>query len=469
MPSRCGLSESASANSLVSCAFNPDWYAQPMNGERNSDMTVKKDPSVLILCDFDGTVSVKDTVNRLVREHLVDPEWRFHVKRYMRGEIGSREVYRAVAPLMRMNRAQLVEFVDEHADLDPYFPAFLQWAAARGIDVKILSDGFDATILTLFNCHGIEGLEIFANSLQPGEDEPVTIGSPHANSDCGWCGTCKLGVLRRFRESYDKIILIGDGESDRHAAEEADMVVALKDLFLYCARKGIPAVRADGFHEIPHLLSREIRTVTFDMDGTLVDSLGTIVESFNHMFVELGYPTMTAEEVVQKTGISLLDFAKTFLKPGEAEPGIRAFRSHYDTIYKEKTTLIPGAAETLNTLDGTVIQGIVTNKKGAYARSLAEHLGIADNMIRIIGAEDGFKAKPSGDMFKEFMRSAGARKEETIYVGDAPLDIHAAADAGIDAFAVANPIYSAEELALHKPRRVLKNIRELPAALRPLV
>lgn len=439
-----------------------------MNGERNSAAAVKPDPRVLILCDFDGTVSTKDTVNRLVREHLVDPNWRFHVKRYMRGEIGSREVYRAVAPLMSMSREQLDDFVSEHAALDPHFPDFLAWAASRGIDVKILSDGFDETILSLFRLHGIEGLEIFANALEPGADR-VAISSPHSDSDCGWCGTCKLGLLRTFRESYEKIILIGDGESDRHAAQEADMVVALKDLFLYCAREGIPAIRAEGFHEIPHLLSREIRAVTFDMDGTLVDSIDSIVESFNHMFVELGYPTMTVEEVVHRTGISLLDFIRSFLKPEEADLGLKVFRDYYDTIYKARTTMMPGAMEMLQTLNGTMIQGVVTNKRGPYARRLAEHLGFADNMVRIIGAEDGFKAKPSGEMFKEFMRSAGTGREETIYVGDAPVDIQAAADAGIDAFAVANPIYSAEALALHKPRRILRNISELPAALRPLV
>lgn len=439
-----------------------------MNGERKSAATERQNPRVLILCDFDGTISVKDTVNRLVREHLVDPEWRFHVKRYMRGEIGSRDVYKAVAPLMRMNRQQLDDFVAEHASLDPHFPDFLQWAAARNIDVKILSDGFDATILTLFSRHGIEGLEIFANSLEPSGDT-VTIGSPHADSHCGRCGTCKLGVLRRFRPSYDKIILIGDGESDRHAAGEADIVVALKDLFLYCARQGIPAIRAEGFREIPHLLSREIRAVTFDMDGTLVDSLDSIVESFNHMFVKLGYPTMTVEEVVHRTGISLLDFIKSFLKSEEAELGLKIFRDYYDTIYKTRTTMMSGAMEMLNTLNGTMIQGVVTNKRGPYARRLAEHLGFADHMVRIIGAEDGFKAKPSGEMFKEFMRFTGTTKEETIYVGDAPVDIQAAANAGIDAFAVANPIYSAEALALLKPRRVLRNISELPAALEPLV
>ncbi|MFH0957364.1 MAG: hypothetical protein V1897_01540, partial [Pseudomonadota bacterium] len=76
----------------------------------------------LILCDFDGTVSIKDTVNRLIRNHISDPYWRYYVKRYMRGEIGSREVYRAVGPMMRMTRPDFERFVMEYAELDPFFP-----------------------------------------------------------------------------------------------------------------------------------------------------------------------------------------------------------------------------------------------------------------------------------------------------------------------------------------------------------
>lgn len=433
------------------------------------DISDRPASPILILCDFDGTVSRTDTVNRLVRRHAVDPSWRFHVKRYMRGEIGSKSVYEAAGPIMRMTRRQLETFVETYAELDPAFPSFLEWAGSHSIDVKIVSDGFDATIHTLLKRHGIRGVEVYANNLVLDNTGKVRISSPHYNPSCGRCGTCKLQVVRDARSRYDKIILIGDGESDRHAAVEADHVVALKDLFVYCAREGIPALRTEGFLEIPRLLSRRIQAVTFDLDGTLLDSIETIADAFNHLFAELGYPSMTVQEVARKTSISLKDFIDSFLKPEEREIGIKVFRDYYDAIYLEKTKLLPGVRETLNALDGTIVQGIVTNKRGEYARRLAEHLGVASSMSRIIGAEDGFKAKPSGEMFEEFMRTAGSEKSETVYVGDSPVDIEAADDAGIDAFAVANSLFSAEELALRNPRRVLSHITDLPGAIGPLV
>ena len=356
--------------------------------------------NTLILCDFDGTVSTKDTVNRLIREHLDAPDWRFHVKRYMRGEIGSREVYKAVAPLMSISESDLDEFVTRHAELDPCFPSFLRWADERGIDVKIVSDGFDATIRTLFRQENVASPEILANRLLFLPNKRVAIESPYARPDCGRCGTCKLSIIERLRKKYDRIVLIGDGESDRHAAKAADLVVALKDLFLYCAQKGLPAVRADSFREIPHLLSRRIHSVTFDLDGTLVDSIHSITESFNHMFATLGYPPMSVQQVARKTGISLKDFVRSFLKPDEAEKGVKIFRDYYDTIFLDKTTLLPGVMEALSRLDGHMVKGVVTNKRGKYARMLAHHFGLDRHLVHIIGAEDGFKAKPSSEMWR---------------------------------------------------------------------
>lgn len=429
----------------------------------------RKKTQTLILCDFDGTVSLKDTVNRLIRSHLFDPEWRYHVKRYLRGNTGSKGVYEALAPMMRMNQNDLNQFVSDHAELDPHFPEFLDWARSREIDVKIVSDGFDATIKTLFAKHGVDGLDIFANGLHFVENDRVEISNPYSNPECGVCGTCKLSILKSFRDTYNKIILIGDGESDRHAASEADMVLALKDLFIYCARNDIPAIRMKGFQEASSLLTRRIQAVAFDLDGTLIESLEAIAEAFNHMFATLGYPSMTVDEVIRKTGVSLIDFVRSYLKPEEADLGIKIFRDYYDTIFLEKTTMFPGAAEALERLNGSRKTGIVTNKRGKYARILADHLGFSEKMELIIGAEDGFKAKPHADMFVEFMKTAGVSEHVTVYVGDAPIDIHGAKAARIDAFALANRFYSAEELALHKPRRVLRSISELPDALEPLV
>ena len=440
-----------------------------MNVAKEISCNVPLKNKTLILCDFDGTVSVKDTVNRLVRSHILGSDWRFHVKRYMRGEIGSRAVYESVGPMMRMDHSDLENFVREHAQLDPYFPDFLRWARTREIDVKIVSDGFDATIKTLLDNHGIDGVEIYSNRLVLESNRRVRLESPHWDPSCGECGTCKLKILNTFRSQYTKILLIGDGESDRHAAQHADMVIALKDLFLYCARNDIPAMRVDGFEEIPRLLSRRVEAAVFDMDGTLTDSIDSIAETFNHMFAQLGYPQMTRDEVVRNTSISLMDFLQSYVKPEEFERSLDVFREYYHSIYLDKTTPIPGALETLEALNGTMLLGIITNKRGFYARKIAEHMGFSHHFHRIIGALDGFKAKPSGEMIEEFMRSAKAARDRTIYVGDTPLDVEAAHNAGIDAYVIANTTYSAEELALTEPRRVLKDIAEVHQAFQPVV
>lgn len=439
--------------------------------EKGKVRTGPGDPhkKTLFLCDFDGTVSVTDTVNNLIMRHAQGEEWRVPVQRYLLGEIGSLGVYENVAPLMRATEEGLAAFTREFAQIDPAFPAFLLWARQKGAEVKIVSDGFDVTIRNLLDAHGIRDVEIIANRLLTHPGRRVTIESPHANLTCGRCGTCKRSVVRRFKETHDFVVLIGDGESDRHAAEEADLVLALRDLFVYCVREGISAMRIDGFADAPRLLSRRIEAVTFDLDGTLLDSLDGITEAFNHMFARLGYPAMTVEEVARKTSVSLKDFVATFLRPEESEIGVKIFRDYYDHIYLDRTRMPSEARQALERIHGTVTAGIVTNKKGTYARSLAAHFGFADSMKAIIGAEDGFRAKPAPDMLQEFLRTTGLDAQNTVYVGDAPIDIETAHNAGLDAIAVCGPVFSAQELALHRPRRVLSCISQLPKILGPVL
>ena len=161
--------------------------SHPYNAEGDFFKEWQGSGTTLVLCDFDGTVSIKDTVNRLIRSHISDPQWRYHVKRYLRGDIGSKAVYEAVAPLMRLTRLDFERFVLEHSELDPYFPKFLEWARNSNIDVKIISDGFDETIKTLFEKHGISGLDIISNSLIIEDSGRIEIRSGHCNPDCQIC------------------------------------------------------------------------------------------------------------------------------------------------------------------------------------------------------------------------------------------------------------------------------------------
>jgi 2,3-diketo-5-methylthio-1-phosphopentane phosphatase/HAD superfamily hydrolase (TIGR01509 family) len=392
-----------------------------------------------------------------------------HVELYQRGELGSAGVYQAIESMMRITQRDMDAFVLEYSELDPGFPDFLRWTGERGIDVKVISDGFDATIKTLFRNHGISGLEIFANSLTYDSNGMVKLVSPHVDPDCGHCGVCKVKIIKDMRKRYDRIVLIGDGESDRHAAEEADAVLAIKDLFLYCAEAGLPAVHLNSFSEAPGLLIRRVEAVMYDMDGTLVDSAPLLTKAFNHMFRTLGYPTMTEEEVMRKTSLSLVDFVKQHLRPEDGVPGVHLFRDYYSKIYLDETRPMPHAASILETLSQKCSQGIITNKKGEFARNLSEKLGFSKYLTKVIGAQDGYKTKPSGEMLQAFLEFVAANKESGVYVGDSPIDIEAAQSAGMDCFALAGNHYSPTELAQLWPRRILRSLEDLPAAIEPVL
>ena len=205
--------------------------------------------SILILCDFDGTINTVDIGNALLREFTVSG-WEKLNRELIEGHIGSREFYTRIAKLLAGTKKEMEKFIIAHSKIDPYFPDFLRFCKERGWTVKIVSDGFDFYIQAILRRHRIKGIEVFANHAVFSPGKGVTFSFTHYNRECGNCGNCKLQILRKLRDSYHTIVYVGDGISDRCAIQEADLIFAKKGLFNYCVREKIECLRYRNFKSI---------------------------------------------------------------------------------------------------------------------------------------------------------------------------------------------------------------------------
>ena len=211
--------------------------------------------SILILCDFDGTINTVDIGHLLLREFVVSG-WKKLNRELIEGHIGSKEFYTRIAPLLAGTKKEMENFIFTHSRIDPHFPDFLRLCKERGWTVKIISDGFDFYIHALLRSHRIQGIEIFANHAVFSSGKGITFSFPYHNQECGNCGNCKLQILRKLRDSYHTIVYVGDGISDRCAIQGADLIFAKKELFSYCMREEIDCVRYRNFKSIKkHLAS----------------------------------------------------------------------------------------------------------------------------------------------------------------------------------------------------------------------
>ena len=199
------------------------------------------------LCDFDGTIAPADIGAGLVRRFApgsaarldaLEADWRA-------GRIGSRELTLAQCAMLRVSEAEALAFVRGFG-LDPAFAPFAREALARGDQVTIVSDGFDFYLRDRLDAVGLGDLPR-AGNLARFEGDRMIPSFPFAAAGCGRCANCKAQHVDRAREQGDRVVVVGDGASDRCAAELADIVFARGELLDWCRGRGIPAHPFDDF------------------------------------------------------------------------------------------------------------------------------------------------------------------------------------------------------------------------------
>ncbi len=203
----------------------------------------------LILCDFDGTISLRDMGYALVTRFASD-DWKAIDRDFREGKIGSREAYFRIAKILKGDQEVIFGFIQENSNIDPHFISFYQYCQEKDIDIKIVSDGLDFYIKTVLQIHHLSDIPFYANHTYFQKEEGVKVSFPYSNEECGLCGTCKKALVQTHRKTYDSIIFIGNGISDRCAAREADFVFAKDSLYGFCIDQDITCHFFEDFGEI---------------------------------------------------------------------------------------------------------------------------------------------------------------------------------------------------------------------------
>ena len=144
-----------------------------------------------------------------------------------------------------------------HCELDPYFGEFYSFTKRAGIEMAIVSDGFDLFINHMFERSGLSGLQIFANSMTF-DSGRIELAFPREEEGCGHCGMCKKVPLGLARPKFEQIIFIGNGLSDLCAVPLADVVFAKAELAEYCEIHKIPFIPFHDFCEVISVFRSEL-------------------------------------------------------------------------------------------------------------------------------------------------------------------------------------------------------------------
>ena len=205
-----------------------------------------------MLVDFDGTVAPDDPTDRLL-ERFADPAWRDIEEAWQAGRISSRDCMRRQVALLRATPAELDQEIRK-VRIDPGFHRFIGLCARHGMDVTVVSDGFDRLVRAVLARERL-ALPFFANRLEWLGSEAWRLAFPHARRDClVGAGNCKCSHGARRRDG--PCIVMGDGRSDFCMAVHADFVIAKGSLANFCRRRGLPHVSFANFEHATQHLSR---------------------------------------------------------------------------------------------------------------------------------------------------------------------------------------------------------------------
>lgn len=185
---------------------------------------------------------------------------------------------------------------------------------------------------------------------------------------------------------------------------------------------------------------KQITTVIFDLDGTLLNTLEDLAASVNYALKTNGYPQRTTNEIRTFLGNGVKSLVKCSLGKNDSdeifEKVFNCFRTYYMEHCQDTTRPFDGILPLLEELKKRKIKmAIVSNKLQPAVEQLNNHF-FKKHISSAVGESATVRRKPNPDAVIAAMNALGSRKDETIYVGDSEIDIETAKNAGIDCIVV---------------------------------
>ena len=180
----------------------------------------------------------------------------------------------------------------------------------------------------------------------------------------------------------------------------------------------------------------------FDLDGTLLDTLGDLAASVNYALRQHDMPEHSIDDVRRFVGNGVRLLMERAVPEGTQNPkfedAFATFRQHYMAHSLDTTQPYDGIPETLAALKARGCRlAVVSNKMMAATQELCRHF-FSDTIEVAIGEYEakGIRKKPAPDTVFAALRQLGVEKDYAVYVGDSDVDILTAANAGLPCISV---------------------------------
>ena len=209
-----------------------------------------------------------------------------------------------------------------------------------------------------------------------------------------------------------------------------------------------------------------IRIIILDFDGTLGDTRANIVLTMTQTLAQLGYPAQDEETIAATIGLPLEKGFEQML-PGIGPDDVALCAKTYRSIFEKNRKLLvpklfPHVKETLAALQeaGYVLTIASSRSYGSLKEFLSE-MGIEPFISYVLGANSVTRAKPHPEPVLKTMEDLGFKADETLVVGDMPVDILMGKGAGTRTCAVTYGNASRGDLAAAGADRIIDDFSQM--------
>lgn len=201
-------------------------------------------------CDFDGTISEKDMIMQIMKRFIPDTSAEI-IQQIQNCSLSVRQgVEQMFALLPSGLYSEVVRFAQEATQIRPGFYDFVAFCKAAKWPVHILSGGFDFFIDPVI-APVKNDLMVDYNQIDRSGEYMRVLWGETCDSECiGGCGLCKPTILRKYKHTFQKSIVIGDGVTDVKVARMANYVFARDKLAQILEEEHIPYTTFQTFHDV---------------------------------------------------------------------------------------------------------------------------------------------------------------------------------------------------------------------------